>query len=166
MGKFYGECADSLTLCVRTVAWLDATLKPPKRSKPRSPSQDEQPSITRRRKLRDDGVAHEMPDPGPAEYLLDILFDVGPVHSTGMGEVPIGYEQLAAWERVQGLRLSPWESRTLRDLSIVYCHEKAVSGDPGASAPGSIEESPEQAAERRDRVAKDLSQALRSFKRN
>nr|KAJ8744646.1 hypothetical protein H9T68_11680 [Delftia sp. PS-11] len=106
-----------------------------------------------------------MPDPGPAEYLLDIFFDVGPVLYTPMGEAPFGYDQLEAWQRCHGVRLTPWEARTLRDMSLAYAGEKALAADPGAAAPGSAHETDEQAVERRARVSKSLAQQLRAFRR-
>lgn len=108
---------------------------------------------------------HLMPEPGPAEYLLDIFFDVGPVLYTPMGEAPFGYDQLVAWQSCSGVQLTPWEARILRDLSLAYAGEKALAADPRAAAPGSVDETHEQAVARRDRVSSGLAAQLRSYSR-
>lgn len=152
---------------MRTMAWLDAALKPPKRppQKASATSDDPQQRITRRAKFKADGVEHSMPDPGPGAYLLDIFFDVGPVLCTPMGQAPLGYDQLYAWQQCSGVRLTPWECRTLRDMSFAYDREKALGADPGASAPGSANESDEEAGERRERVSRGIGEQLRSLRR-
>lgn len=166
MGKFSWECAESLTLYVRTVAWLHATLKPPQKSRKSKRAADhDAPRITRQEKFQAEDIEHTMPDAGPAAYLLDIFFDVGPVLYSSMGESPIGYEQLVAWEQAHGVRLLPWEVGTLRSLSLAYLGEKVRSEDPSVAAPGSIDETPEDAVQRRERISKGLAQALGAFKR-
>lgn len=165
MGKFFRECADSLTLYVRTLGWLDAVLKPAKKPQQKKVDQDEAIRITRRKKLLDDGIDMPELDPGPAAYLLDFLYEIGPMHFTAMGEVPIGYEQIDAWQRVTGSQLSPWEAATLCELSCAYGNEKALGANPLAAAPGGMVETPEQVLERRERVSSGLAQMLRSFKR-
>lgn len=152
-------CSQSLTLHVRTLAWLSATLKPSNPSK--KPRRSEEQPLTRRQKLAEEGRTHDVPDAGPAAYLLEYLWDFGPAEHNGMGLVPIGYSQINAWQQVTGLQLSPWESATLRQLSCSYCAELATATDPMAAAPGSAHETPEQAAERRGRVSGALSSMLR-----
>lgn len=147
------------------MGWLDALLRPAKPPKQKNAKLDDSPPITRREKLLADGVDLSALDPGPAAYLLDYFMDLGPMHYSAMGEAPIGYEQIDAWARITGIRLSPWEASTLRDLSYAYGMEKSAASDPNAAAPGGIFESPEQTSERRERVANGLAQMLRSFKR-
>lgn len=148
------------------MGWLDAVLKSPKKPHQKKVDQDEEVRITRRKKLMDDGADQPELDPGPAAYLLDFFREIGPMHLTAMGSVPIGYEQIDAWQRVSGLRLSPWEAATLRELSCAYSIEKALGANPLAAAPGGVVEAPEQKLERRGRVSNGLAQMLRSFKRS
>lgn len=105
-----------------------------------------------------------MPEPGPAAYLLEFLWDFGPAEHNGMGAVPVGYAQLQAWQQAMGLRLSPWESATLRHLSCAYCAELATASDPYAAAPGSAHETGQQAAQRRRRISNGMADMLRSAK--
>lgn len=150
---------------MRTAAWLDAALKPPKRPPQANATSDDTPQrITRRAKFKAQGVVHSMPDPGPGAYLLEVFFDVGPVLYTPMGDAPLGYDQLVAWQRCSGVQLTPWECRTLRDLSLVYAGEKALAADPGAAAPGSAHETEEESMERRERVSRGIGEQLRSLR--
>lgn len=147
------------------MGWLDAVLKPARKTKKSKPDPDDAPLVTRREKLLADGAELPMLDPGPAAYLLEIFTDLGPVHHTPMGEAPIGYEQLYAWCGVTRSTLSHWEAATLREMSFVYCMGKSEGQDPLAPAPGGYVETQEQAQERRDRVSQGLAQQLRSFRR-
>lgn len=148
---------------MRCVAWLDATLDPPKRSAANR-SNDPEPSITRRQKLHMEGVEFELPALDGESYLLDIFFDVGPFVSSGMGAFPFDHCQLESWQRLMGVGLCPWEVRTLRSLSRAYCRQLALSSDPEVSAPGSAAETPEQEYERRERVASGLGAQLRMLR--
>ena len=150
---------------MRTAAWLNAKLNPPKPShKKKSTPSDDQP-ISRREKFKADGVVHAMPDPGPAAYLLGIFFDIGPVRSEGMGPFPVGYADLLAWQQCMGVQLSPWEVGVLRDLSLAYCGELSAAADPQVAAPGSGSETLEQQTQRRERVSKGLGGMLRAAAR-
>ncbi|WP_454722630.1 phage tail assembly chaperone [Delftia acidovorans] len=148
---------------MRTWAWLNAPLKP-KNGKKTQPQHDE-PRITRIEEFKAEGLEPDLPDPGPAGYLLEVFFDLGPSLQSPMGETPIGYEQLVAWQSIHGVQLTPWEGKTLCDLSISWLVAKDAAKDPGATRPGSVDESPEQAEERRQRVSSGLGDMLRSFRR-
>ena len=150
---------------MRTEAWLNATLNPPKPSRNKKSIPSDEPPTSRRQKFKADGIAHVMPDPGPAAYLLGVFFDVGPVRSEGMGPFPLGYSDLQAWQQCMGVRLSPWEVGVLRDLSRAYCGELGAAADPQVAAPGSSAETPKQALQRRERVSKGLGAMLRAASR-
>lgn len=53
-------------------------------------------------------------------YLTDWLFEIGPVVSGGMGDGPVGYRDIAAWQDITGVIVQPWEARTIRRLSQAY----------------------------------------------
>lgn len=153
---------------MRSVAWLNATLEQPK---PQSPprknaarSDDTQRPITRREKHAADGVDFTLPELGDEAYLLEILFDAGPLVPGAMGEVPLQYSHLLDWQRAHGVELNPWEHGLLRRLSRAYCGSLYASADPATAAPGSVEETPEDAQERRQRVSDGLAQSLRMLR--
>jgi hypothetical protein len=60
---------------------------------------------------------------GSPSYLIDYLFEIGPAMDGGMGIVPLSYGEIAAWSLLTGIRLRPWEARTLRRLSREYVDE-------------------------------------------
>ena len=148
---------------MRTWAWLNAPLKPKNGKKTRQ--QDDEPRITRIEEIRAEGREPDLPDPGPAGSLREVFFDLGPFIKTAMGSMPIGYEQLVAWQSIHGVRLSPWEGKALCALSRICLDAVDAAKDPGAPRPGSVDESPEQAEERRERVSSGLGDMLRSFRR-
>lgn len=80
-----------------------------------------------------------------------------------MGAVPLDYVQLHAWQQCHGERLTPWEAELLRMLSCEYFREQLRAEDPIASAPGSVDEAPEQQSERRERVSQGLGDRLRAM---
>lgn len=59
------------------------------------------------------------PVTGPA-YLLEYLFEIGPTMAAGMGNGPITFSEILAWQLLTGIRLRPWEVRLLRRLSRDY----------------------------------------------
>ncbi len=153
---------------MRCVAWLNATLQQPAPQKSpgkRNPQSDvQQEPITRRQKHAADGVDFALPELGDEAYLLDIFFDVGPLVPGAMGDVPLLYGHLLDWQRAHGVALCPWEHGLLRRLSRAYCTALYTSTDPAAAAPGSVEETPEDAQERRQRVSDGLAQSLRMLR--
>lgn len=169
MGKFYEACAARLELHVRYLAWLGATLDVPKsKSKPgsnqRNVAQDAPKPVTRKQKFGAEGIDYTLPELGAEAWLLDILFDAGPVKPAGMGFAPLDYGDIAAWERAFGVELNAWERGVLRRISRAYHHTSHESGDPACAAPGSVEESPEDAEQRRKRVADGLAAQLRMLR--
>lgn len=74
------------------------------------------------------------PLPG-LEYLLNLLFEIGPVMSGAMGAGPLTHGEIEAAQRNLGIRLSPWECRTLRRLSIEYLNEQHRAEKRDAKAP-------------------------------
>lgn len=145
------------------MAWLNATPKPPASTRIKNRNSNEGALPSRREKLLAEGREHPLPDPGPAGYLLRVLFDAGPLQSGGMGAVPLDYVQLHAWQQCHGERLTPWEAELLRMLSCEYFREQLRAEDPIASAPGSVDEAPEQQSERRERVSQGLGDRLRAM---
>jgi len=75
--------------------------------------------------LQDQGIEPEMPEIPWGRYLLDYLWDLGPSMPGPACNVGISPPWLESWEREQGIRLSPWESRLLRRVSAEYAGEAA-----------------------------------------
>lgn len=77
-----------------------------------------------------------MPNVGDGAYLVEILFEVGPSKPTGMGgHRPIDDLDLAAWMSNQNVRLSPWEARTVRQISREYAAMLSEAVEPNTPPP-------------------------------
>lgn len=92
-------------------------------------------------------------------YLVDYLWDVGPVGSTGMGPAVITYTELQAWQLCTGLSLQPWEVVILRRLSADYMVEASKAEKPDCPAPFG---SPKMEFDR-DVVSRKVSNAFKAF---
>lgn len=150
MVRFYAWLGDCLSLYVRQVAWLNTA---PKSSGKVSDRHDEP---TRLERLQKAGERPLLP-PNPAPYLTEWLFDVGPSGSNGMGETPIDYRDLVAWQDITGVELMPWEATTIRRLSRDFVAERHRAKEPACPAPYLDRDS---VAAQRDDVAAKLKAAF------
>lgn len=97
-----------------------------------------------------------MPPIGAA-YLVEHLFEVGPVLSGGMGPAPLTHVELVAWQWDVGIRLEPWEARFLHRLSCEYIAESQKAEARDAPPPWQQEATDE----RRKKVVKHIRNVLR-----
>ena len=97
--------------------------------------------------------------PCTAFYIARYLFEVGPVCSGAAGPAPLTFTEIAAWQEVMGLDLSPWELGMLRKLSIVYISMSEQAKHPSCPQPWlpDVRRSPEEA----EKVANRVRNALR-----
>lgn len=97
-----------------------------------------------------------MPNLGDGAYLVEILFEVGPSKPTGMGgHRPIDDLDLAAWMSNQNVRLSPWEARTVRQISREYAAMLSEAVEPNTPPPWVDAKAMDE--ERRAKIAKAMS---------
>lgn len=82
----------------------------------------------------------DMPDRGDAGYVVDLLWEVGPTMSGGMGEGPLTHGELYAYQQNTGIQLSEWEATTLRRLSLEYMNESHRATKRDCPAPWQSEE--------------------------
>ena len=52
-----------------------------------------------------------------------------------MGLGPVSFQEIDAWRRLSGVRLTPWEARTLRNLSREYAAELKAAESPTRLSP-------------------------------
>lgn len=73
------------------------------------------------RRLDIEEVLGRVPAPAVPEgqYLIDILFAVGPIRNEG----PIHEEHLQPWEARRGIELHPWQADLLLEMSRAYLAE-------------------------------------------
>lgn len=90
--------------------------------------------VSRKAQYETDCVDITMPE-CDAIYLVEYLFEVGPVISGGMGDAPISHLELDAWQRNTGIELQSWEVRAMHRLSIEYLSESQAAVKFDAPAP-------------------------------
>jgi hypothetical protein len=73
--------------------------------------------------IQDKGKEPDLPDVDVGFYLINYLFDIGPVMPAGMGVDRISQSEIRAWQVNTGIELRPWEVRALRRLSGEYAAE-------------------------------------------
>lgn len=80
-----------------------------------------------------------MPEINPAfDFLRILFFESGQCLATGQGLVPLTWQEIDAWIRVNQLDLTLWEIETIRKMSEAYCAEYSRATDPQRPAPYSI----------------------------
>ena len=81
-----------------------------------------------------------MPEINPAFDSLRILFfESGQCLATGQGLIPLTWQEIDAWIRVNKLDLTLWEIETIKKMSESYCAEYSRASDPQRPAPYSPE---------------------------
>ncbi|WP_343526745.1 hypothetical protein [Sphingomonas sp.] len=106
------------------MAWLAATPKPPEGSR-RAERWEKAPATTKRSRAETMGkkAAESAMPPNPMPHVIERFIEMGMVEAAGMGTVPLGWQTIAAWSQMTGVRLCPWEARTIRRLSVEYLAE-------------------------------------------
>ena len=130
MGKFYEQLLEELTVYTRQIAWLH-TAPNPKQAATHEPTD---PPMTRLQTLRAQDAQPDIPAAGPGAYLVDHLFDAGPLVSTGQGSAALSWRDMAAWQSGTGIELQPWEARIVRALSHVYLSSAIAAKSPDCPA--------------------------------
>lgn len=114
---FFAETIEQLKLYVRQTAWLNTV--PEKAKKPRR-----------------DTVGGSLPQISAGAHLLNILFDLGPVKPMAMSSpVAIDEMDLWAWQFNRHVRLRPFETETIRELSRVYAAQLIEAQDKSCPPP-------------------------------
>jgi len=88
-------------------------------------------------------------------YLTNWFFEIGPI----TGEGVITWQEMAAWERITGVELDPWEAATLRLLSTHWLNMKHEARKPNCPQPMT-----EQPVEVRDKVSRQF-EMMKAFAR-
>ena len=133
----FAQTIEQLTLFVKQAAWLNTI-----------PSKAKRP----RRETKSDA----MPPLLGGAYLVEILFEVGPAKPIGMGgSVAIDEVDLAAWMANQCVTLTPWEAKTVRQLSREYAAMLSEAAEP--STPPPWLDPAILTAERREKISKAMS---------
>jgi len=73
--------------------------------------------------------------PNPAPHVIDWLGQLGFTEAGGMGAVPLSWREIAEWQRLTGVPLSPFEAKLLRNLSSAYLSESRKAEDENCPPP-------------------------------
>lgn len=153
MERFHEGLARSLSAYVRALGWWHAVPQP----KPGKAAVI--PQRLNRVQIAQEGGAK--PDLPPLEAslqpIVSLLFDAGPISSSGDGAVPLTWVDLQAWQGATGLCLPPWQLRLLRRLSADYLMELNQGAAVDAPPPWERDLTPE----RRKKVAKHVRNVFR-----
>lgn len=76
-----------------------------------------------------------MPEIEAGEYLLEALFEAGPVKSNGFGPAALTVTDAAEYGRVMGTLVEPWEFRLLHLMSAAFLDGYRSGADPLAIQP-------------------------------
>lgn len=115
--------------------------------------------MSRGQQILNDGLPLPLPEI-EVTYVVDLLFEIGPVVPGGMGAVPLRSEHLLAWREEQGITLDPWESRMLRRLSRDYLIASQKAEKPDCPQPWDQESE----RDRRERSAAQVRRTMRKLK--
>lgn len=89
-------------------------------------------------------------------HLIELLFEIGPTKPAGMGgQIGIDEADLFAWQANQGIALSSWEAKTIRQLSREYAAMLVEGASPNCPAP--YVSSGEISEEQREKIADAMS---------
>jgi len=121
-----------LSTYVRALAWWHAAPQP-------KPGKTGTPLVQRESRMKMAlrcGNEVDLPyvDPGLL-FLVQQLFDAGPVSAGGNGTIPLTWTDLDAWQRVTGAALPPGQLRLLRRLSGEYLDESNLAVEHDAPPP-------------------------------
>lgn len=73
-------------------------------------------------------------------YLFSYLLEIGVMTNNGTGNVPLSWQDLAAWIQVTGINLDAWEVKVIRRASEIYVNQLELSRKPDAPMPERIVE--------------------------
>ncbi len=119
---------------------MDTPVPPKKVIDKRSNSTLIQETLTNRQRLtayekRTEKVPVELdmePElPEPVEYLINILYDVGPILSGATDLRALQYSDLQAWVSVCSIKLEGWEARLILNFSHLYLGQFQKTRDGG-----------------------------------
>jgi hypothetical protein len=105
----------------------------------------------------------KFPDIDGAEYLIALFHEAGPMIPTGMGPVPLTWQEIDSWLRCTNLSLSNWEKITIKELSEAYVSELNKATAKDASSPFVPPIEPDEID--RTAVSDKIGSILRGFKR-
>lgn len=106
-----------------------------------------------------DRAALNLPPVRGCLYLIEWLFECGPIKSGGMGQTTLGWTDIKHWSDLTGVNITGWEAVVLEKLSAAYLGEyqnKELNRVPPWS--------PKLTEKDRDRVSNQIDRVFSNFK--
>lgn len=102
--------------------------------------------------------------PEGADYLVSLFHSAGIATQTGMGLVPLSWQEIESWVACCGLdeSVTPWELGVVRKMSEAYASEYTQASAPRRPQPYSPEVDPDEID--RDAVMAKAISVLAAFK--
>lgn len=114
---------------MRQLAWLYSVPQLPPKVKDaleRQGQKIEPNKVSRFDEMTASKITPPLP-PNPMPHFILWFTEVGMVEAAGMGAAPLSWREIEAWQRAVGIRLTPWQARTMRSLSVSYLAQKSKS---------------------------------------
>lgn len=93
-----------------------------------------------------------------AEIIFDICVSVGLYQPGSYGPQALTWSELDCWVRLNGVKLSGWEARTVVDVSKAFVEQYETSNEHDVPSPWIPEDID------RDKIAADIGQIMRRLK--
>lgn len=94
---------------------------------------------------------------GSADYIINLLIQVGISQSNGMGLAALTWSELCSWSNITMIDLSSWEAETLIDLSRQFTASLSEYDEKDVPAPYIADDYD------RERVSQSIGDRLRSL---
>jgi hypothetical protein len=126
-------------------------------------------SASKQKEDSDEPLEIPLPDISGGEFLMALFNEAGTAIQTGMGLVPLSWQELDSWLRCTQLELSPWEVRTIKSMSNAYANEYAQASKKDRPRPYNPEVreeiSKEDLAKERELIASQAMSVFAQFKK-
>lgn len=81
-------------------------------------------------------------------YLFKFLMSMGASSSTGMGQIPLSWQEIESWQNQHGILLKPWELSIIRKASAIYVEQVQLAAKADCPPPGKVvEQEPDKLAQ-------------------
>lgn len=109
---------------MRHLAWLNAAPEGSKKSR-----------LASYKEVDENSQFLNMPELSGADYIITLLFEAGLMSSSGMGPLPLSWQEIESWLTTTERQLCLWERVIVKELSEVYVNEYIQASDKNRPAP-------------------------------
>ncbi|MCK0531775.1 phage tail assembly chaperone [Sphingobium agri] len=118
--------------------------------------------VTRLQAMKSRGE-HPLLPPVSHRYLVGWWLEIGPTLLAGMGEGPISWSEIAAWQKLTANHLEHWEAQAIRRMSREFLSQQHEARRLNCPPPCAASE---EQAEARVRVAGQFKALMSAMKKD